>query len=114
MAAILLLLECPSKGVGIFYSRYIPISMQSFIKIGVGSNATELEEKKRKIIIIIIIIIINRRNTIRSSHWNGKDLNKQKKYNKVSSHWNGKDLNKIWVVNFKHLYLCHFTLDFNR
>ena len=41
--------------------------MQSFIKIGVGSNATELEEKKRKIIIIIIIIIIiNRRNTIRS------------------------------------------------
>ena len=63
MAAILLLLECPSKGVGIFYSRYIPISMQSFIKIGVGSNATELEEKKRK---IIIIIIINRRNTIRS------------------------------------------------
>ena len=26
MAAILLLLECPSKGVGIFYSRYRPIS----------------------------------------------------------------------------------------
>ena len=56
--------------------------MQSFIKIGVGSNATELEEKKSWI-----------RNTVRSSHWNGKDLNKQKKYSKVFP-WNGKDLNK--------------------
>ena len=45
---------------------------------------------------------------------NNNNNNKQKKYNKVSSHWNGKDLNKIWVVNCKHLYLCYFTLDFNR
>ena len=41
--------------------------MQSFTKIGVGSNATELEEKKSWI-----------RNTVRSSHWNGKDLNNKK------------------------------------
>ena len=53
-----------------FYSRYIPISVWSFIGIGVGGTPQELEEKKR----IIIIIIISRRNTVRSSHGMGKTL----------------------------------------